>query len=309
MNEVTKVPPAQEFRLQVERQAPEFGYVLKDTPISVERFSRVLITAVSSNPSLLNADRRSVLAAAMRAAQDGLLPDGREGAIVVFGGKAQWMPMIAGLRKLVRNSGEIATWDVHVAYEKDFFDFELGDEPKIIHKPVLLERGKPMAVYSVALLKSGEKSREIMSINEVEAIRKRSRSGQSGPWVTDFTEMARKTVARRHFKVLPMSTHMDDVIRREEANFELTREPQMPPVETAEPVSGIAGRLDAIASDRPKRAYNKRKGAETVDAETGEVTSETSADDKRDIDTRSSDDWEAPNSQVYDADRQDGDVI
>uniref|UniRef100_UPI00195373C4 recombinase RecT n=1 Tax=Klebsiella aerogenes TaxID=548 RepID=UPI00195373C4 len=46
----------------------------------------------------------------------GLLPDGREGAIVEFSGKAQWMPMIGGLRKKVRNSGEIATWEAHVVY-------------------------------------------------------------------------------------------------------------------------------------------------------------------------------------------------
>ena len=68
----------------------------------------------------------------------------------------------------------------------------------------------------MATLKSGEVSREVMSIDEIEAIRKRSRAANTGPWVTDYSEMARKTVARRHSKVLPMSTDLDDVIRRDD---------------------------------------------------------------------------------------------
>ena len=58
----------------------------------------------------------------MRAAQDGLLPDGRLGALGGLQGKsrgpiAQWLPMIAGIRQKVRNSSEVATWEVHTVYE------------------------------------------------------------------------------------------------------------------------------------------------------------------------------------------------
>jgi hypothetical protein len=44
----------------------------------------------------------------VKLAQDGLLPDGREAAVVMFGNKAQAMPMIAGILKKVRQSGEVA---------------------------------------------------------------------------------------------------------------------------------------------------------------------------------------------------------
>src|SRR3546814_20222483 len=56
--------------------------------IPVEKFHRVAVTAISSNPDLLNVDRTSLFGALMKAAQDGLLPDGRDGAIVPFKGKA-----------------------------------------------------------------------------------------------------------------------------------------------------------------------------------------------------------------------------
>jgi recombination protein RecT len=194
--------------------------------IPAERFMRVLMTAIQNNPKLLTVDRRSLWNSAMKAAQDGLLPDGREGAIVEFKNKgglpvAQWMPMIAGLRKKVRNSGEIATWDAQVVHQKDKFHYRLGDDPLIEHEPSLeANPGPVIAAYSVATLKSGEKSREVMSVAQIEQVRKRSRA-KDGPWFTDYDEMCRKTVAKRHSKALPMSTDLDDLLRRDDDLYDL----------------------------------------------------------------------------------------
>ena len=190
--------------------------------IPVERFNRVVLTAIQNNPDLLACNRKSLFNAAMKAAQDGLLPDGREGAIVPYKGEATWMPMIGGIRKKVRNSGDIASWDVHAVYENDHFEFELGDDPYIKHRPALSNKGKLIAVYSVAVLKGGEKSRDVMSIEDVEKIRALSR-GKNTPWnnPTFYPEMAKKTVARRHSKVLPMSSDLDDLIRRDDALYDI----------------------------------------------------------------------------------------
>src|SRR3546814_16104292 len=48
--------------------------------IPVEKFHRVAVTAISSNPDLLNVDRTSLFGALMKADQDGTLPDGRQQA-------------------------------------------------------------------------------------------------------------------------------------------------------------------------------------------------------------------------------------
>jgi recombination protein RecT len=209
-----------EVRLQLDTMVGQFAAVLPKH-IPVERFGRVVLTAVQTNPDLLTVERRSLWNACMKAAQDGLLPDGRLGALVVYNDRkrgkiAQWLPMIAGIRQKVRNSGEVATWDVHVVHEKDFFDYELGDDPHIVHKPVRGERGRIIAAYSVAVLKSGEKSREVMWIDEIEAIRKLSRAPDSPAWTVHFGEMCKKTVAKRHSKVLPMSSDLDDLLRRDD---------------------------------------------------------------------------------------------
>lgn len=52
------------------------------------------------------------------------------------------------------------------------FDYELGDDERIIHKPLLLgDRGKQIAVYAIAKTKDGGIYREVMTINEVEKVR------------------------------------------------------------------------------------------------------------------------------------------
>jgi recombination protein RecT len=230
--------PAADLKNQLDRQQDSFNAALPKH-IPVERFMRVVMTATQQNPALLRAERKSLFMSSLKAAQDGLLPDGREAALVIYRDKSrgeivQYMPMIAGLRKKVRNSGEIATWDAQVVYENDQFEYELGDEPFIKHKPAMGDRGNVIGAYSVAVLKSGEKSREVMSISEIESIRKRSRASGNGPWVTDYAEMCRKTVARRHSKVLPMSTDLDDLIRRDDDLYDMK------------------GASDAIVADRPK---------------------------------------------------------
>src|SRR4051812_23741404 len=148
MNEVVVKSDNPLVRLneQLELRSSQFQAALP-AHIPVERFKRVVMTAVQQNPKLLNADRPTLFTSSMKAAQDGLLPDGREGALVIYNTKikvngkevwvdaVQWMPMIAGIRKKVRNSKEIATWDVKVVYEKDDFIYEDGLDLILKHRP------------------------------------------------------------------------------------------------------------------------------------------------------------------------------
>lgn len=242
----TAVTVVDQVRTQLTSMTPQFAAALPKH-VSAEKFVRVVMTAIQTSPSLLEADRRTLFASATKAAQMGLLPDGREGAIVVFKNQAQWMPMVAGIMKMVRNSGEISTWSVQAVYQNDTFEFCLGDDEHITHLPALSKRGDIIAVYSIVTMKDGEKSREVMSVEDVNAIRARSRSGGSGPWVSDFAEMAKKTVVRRHSKRLPMSTDLDDVMRADDDLF-------MPEPQPAEPAKAAEAKPAG-----PKRASRLQK--------------------------------------------------
>ena len=202
--------------------------------IPVERFVRVVQTAVTTSPDLVAADRTSLFAAAMKAAQEGLLPDGKEAAIVVYNvnignkanpkwiKKAQFMPMVAGILKKVRNSGELAMITSNVIYKSDQFKYWVDQEGEHIHhEPNLFgDRGERIGVYSFARTKDGAVYIDVMRKEEVEAARNVSRAKDSGPWSGPFeNEMWKKTSIKRLSKRLPMSTDLEMTVKSDDELF------------------------------------------------------------------------------------------
>jgi recombination protein RecT len=223
-----QIPAAiRQIRADLNSMEPQFSAALPPH-IPAARFARVAMTALQNNPKLLRCDRQSLFNALMRCAQDGLLPDGREAAVVPYGADdegrssadtAQYLPMIAGIRKKVRNSGALADWNVQVVQEGDDFAFELGDNPFIHHRPASTggRARKVVAAYSIATYPDGTVSREVMNADQIADIQRKSKA-RKGPWSDPvfYPEMARKTVAKLHSKQLPMSTDLDRVLHRDD---------------------------------------------------------------------------------------------
>lgn len=227
------------LRTQIAKMDKQFAAALPPH-IPVERFTRVIQTALTGNPDLQKADRASLFEAAMKAAQDGLLPDGRDGALVIFNTKdqaaskasgrdvwkkkVQWMPMVGGILKKIRNSGELLSISAHVVYTLDKFYYCLGDDEKIEHEPLLGSdnRGVPMCVYAIAKTKDGGIYREVMTLKDVEKVRNVSKAKDSGPWTQWWDEMARKTVIRRLAKRLPTSADLDDLLRHDDELYDFS---------------------------------------------------------------------------------------
>lgn len=240
------------LKSNLSKRADEFRMVLP-SHITPEKFQRVIATAALQNPTLLTCDRQSLFMAAMKLAQDGLLPDGREAALVPF---KQWnretrettwlvqpMPMVYGLRKKILQSGEVVSLETRVVYRAELesgnFLYEIGIDPPIRHRPKLdmteeqATDDNIIAAYSIARVRpegGGDPywSVEVMSRVEINKVRQASQTGAvgrktrdgkpiepKGPWVDWFGEMARKTVMRRHSKVLPMSGDILDTLDRD----------------------------------------------------------------------------------------------
>lgn len=248
MNQVATQKPAEALAYQLNKMEPEFKRALPDH-IPPERFQRIAITAINRNPALLNADRKTLLEACLLAAQDGLLPDGREAALVIFGKTVQYMPMVAGIRKKVYQSGEIQSLVARVARKNDVFQVIYGDEEKIVHEPALFNAGEMIAVYAIATYRDGSKAREVMTIEDVNRIRAISRSGSSGPWKDHYEEMAKKTVIRRLSKSLPLSADADEVIRRDDRFYDLDRPSATVHPIQAKPQRTIESRLNQFAGE------------------------------------------------------------
>lgn len=208
------------IRTQIEEVLP--------THIDPDRFLRVVTAAVLRSPDLLKADRLSLLRAVHESAQLGLEPTGLLGSAYLIPYNVKGKPMVQlipgyrGLIDLARRSGEIESIYAHVVHERDVFAIRQGTDPGIDHQPFVPpatdpakdieghDPGKIIGAYMVAVLRdrSGMPSvRQIewMTYAEIEAVRKRSRAGHTGPWVSDWPEMARKTVVRRGAKYLPLT--------------------------------------------------------------------------------------------------------
>lgn len=254
--------PVAVIRQNLNQMAPEFRAALP-AHISVEKFSRVAMTAIQNNPALQNADRTSLFGSIVRLAQDGLLPDGRDAAIVMFGNKAQAMPMIAGILRKIRQSNEVAFVSAQVVYENDEFVWSLGFEESVTHNPPALDkpRGKAIGAYATAVLKDGSRLLEVMSLEEIEKVRSVSRAAKNGPWVQWWSEMARKTVMRRLSKRLPMSTDLEDSLARDETMVAANDTVEQPIVEQI-PSAAPSSKLDAL---------EQQIEAEAIDADTGEI--------------------------------------
>jgi recombination protein RecT len=219
--------------------------------ISEDKFIRVALTVVQQSPSLLDGnkvDRQSLFGALMKSAQDGLLPDGREGAIVPYKGKAQWQPMVAGVMKKVRQSGEVASWEVAAVYEKDTFERLLGDDQRIYHKPYEeADPGKVVGAYSIVTFKDGTKSRDYMPRWRIEKARAQGMAKDSLMWSQFYDEGAIKTVIKHHAKRLPMSTDVEAIFERDETMAHIGDGGEVRPEPSPQPLS----RLEAIEASIP----------------------------------------------------------
>jgi recombination protein RecT len=198
--------------------------------ITPERFTRIVLSAISVNPQLGQCTPQSFLGAMMTSAQLGLevntplgqayvLPYRNKGVL-----EAQFQLGYKGLIDLAYRSGEVEVIQAHVVYENDEFTCEYGLDPKLTHKPADSNRGNPIKVYAVFKTKSGGFGFEVMSMEDVRKHAEKyskAYSGSFSPWKTSFEEMAKKTVLKRVLKYAPLKSDFvraavqDEVIKKD----------------------------------------------------------------------------------------------
>lgn len=298
------------FRQELGQMTAEFGKTLPPN-ITPDYFSRVMANAVQRTPRLLLCDRASLWNAAMQAAEDGLLPDKREGAIVPFKkGKddddgsvgragdyiATWIPMVRGIRKLIRQSGEISDLNVQLVFvdenEAGAFAFELGDPANryIRHRPMPpandRHEGRPVyAGYSIAVFKDQTVSREVMFEAEIMAVGRRSKGFKHGPWSDALfaLEMRKKTVTKRHFKQLPTDRTIERALSRDDALFDFEdrkRADDRRPVEIGRGAAAAlqhfaGGQMDPVRMREPVMADNVSRETEQEQTDEAPKATET----------------------------------
>ena len=202
-------PTMQQYIKQME------GEIKKALPsvITPERFTRITLSALSTNPKLATTTPQSFLGAMMTAAQLGLEPNTPLGQAYLIPFRdhgvleCQFQLGYKGLIDLAYRSGDVSTIQAHTVYANDVFEYELGLEPKLRHVPAKSDRGDPVFFYAVFRTKDGGYGFDVMSLEDVRAhAKKHSKAYSNGPWQTNFEEMAKKTVLKRVLKYAPLKT-------------------------------------------------------------------------------------------------------
>lgn len=228
----------------------DYVYLYKDSiaralpsVLTVERFSRMVTTALTKTPKLAECTTASFIGAMLTAAQLGLEPNtplGQAYLIPYYNGRTkqeecQFQMGYKGMIDLCYRSGEFKIISAHIVYENDEFEFEYGIEDRLRHKPTMGEKGRPMWVYAIYKLQNGGYSFEVMGYDECLAFGKaKSKTFSNGPWQTDPEEMAKKTVIKRLLKYAPIRS---EFIRNAEISdgttpvFNQSVKDDVPPIE------------------------------------------------------------------------------
>lgn len=192
----------------IAQMRPEIARALPNQ-MSPDRMSRIALTVVRQTPALARCTPESFFGALLTASQLGLEPGPTgEAYLVPYGNVCTFVPGYRGLIKLARNSGQLVDIWAEIVYENDTFRYSLGLHRDLVHEPATGARGKPVAAYAAAQLRDGGTPFVVMTEAEVEAIRARSKAGRNGPWVTDWSAMAKKTAIKQLIKWLPLSAEL-----------------------------------------------------------------------------------------------------
>lgn len=197
------------------------------THMTPERLIKISLVAASRSPALLACSPDSIFSSLMDASQLGLEPftglnlsyiipykNGRTGV-----SEAKFIPSYRGMLELARRSGQIKSIDSDIIYEHDKWEIEKGLTPKLVHIPnfTCKDRGKALLVYSIAKFKDDGYQFNIMTIDQIEKIRSKSKSANSGPWVDFWEEMAKKSCLKSLLKLCPMGVELAKAIAKDNA--------------------------------------------------------------------------------------------
>lgn len=282
----TAVAKADQWRQQLAQMEPQFQRALP-SHIDPARFVRATETAVMRDQALLDCDRKSLFQAVMQSAESGLMPNGRDAALVRFKNQVQFIPMIGGILRLMRNTGEVQSIVAEVVCEHDEFDYRLGDDPHISHKPAMADRGEVVGAYAILKTKDGGVYREFMARSEIDKVKGISRAGANGPWAQWYSEMARKTVLRRLAKKCPLSTDtLMDLTSRDDAMYDLSAVEQPPSKHDrirqmlrGEPAEDVNQEPATEPEDEPQEEAAAEAPQDAQDAEVEEVEAEPAAEE------------------------------
>jgi recombination protein RecT len=214
----TQATALETFRARLIARRPELNSALAGSGVSPDRFIRAAVTAAQTTPELISdVTFQSFWNACLKACRDGLLPDGRQGAIVPYKKQAVWIPMYRGLLDRFEQSGEYKWITANQHREDDIaWDIWIDEHGQhFLHRPGP-GFGKVIDTYAAAITKSGAFFISVVNEPDMNHIRSVSRAkSDDAPWHQWEDQMKLKTALRRLCKLLPMPQPLDELMQHD----------------------------------------------------------------------------------------------
>lgn len=251
------------LRAELSRYSESFAKVLPKT-FTPERIITLALVAATKTPQLLDCTPESIALSVVRVAQWGL-EIGTTAHLVPFKGQCTPIADYKGLIQLMIRSGHVRDVKAYAVYRNEHFRATAGARPVLEHDPIMTEtaRGPLVAAYAVAWLRGGHPTWEVMTRDEIDAIRKRARSGNSEAWREHYDEMAKKTAIRRLAKRMPQSPELADALGIEDESAEPLVRGEVRIVEREQPAQLMPGREGAMQDRARTVSPDEYGGSET----------------------------------------------
>lgn len=230
--------------------------------VTLTRFVQIAKTAIRSNPRLVTADQNTLFASIIRCAQSGLYPDGKEAALVIYGDKVSFLPMIAGVTRQLAEFG----WLLRTGVVRQGDEFDWSEEPMSLnHRPARpgVERGEIIYAWGIATHADGRRLQRVL--NSADLAKRRAKAQTKGVWDEWPEPMSAKSAGHAVAKIVPLS---------EGDRARLDR---------------VLAALDTDPADAAEQLYGPESVIEHVNLETGEITAGVASP----TDTASADDGAA----------------
>jgi len=271
------------------------------TDVDIDKFIAAVTTALAMNPDIVEkCTRDSIKHACIKAAYDGLRPDGKEGALVPYYDdkakemRAQWLPMVYGIRKKAKEHDGILI-DAHVVYKADKFLHVEGDDERIEHEPAALDIDPGEIIGAYAIFRRGSEilHREVLRKSHIDRVRAISKAPGSPAYKVWPDEMAKKAAVKRGAKTVPMSDRVAVVMRRDEdfqyrldddvaAAAGVSLADRYRPREISAPGFSAGPIIDPLQDKTPSEAHRAAPGKTTARATKGDEPATSTMPSSRD---------------------------
>jgi len=238
------------------------GAILGSDPATVERFKTVLLSALTGSPKLLQADPATLVQAMREAAMWDLEPDGIDAVIVPYWNskrsvyEADFQVTARGYVTVLYRSPRVLFVDADLIYEADYFEYEKGAVPRLVHRPQMFgDRGKRIGAYALVQLNTGFVRPIVLNETAIDARRKRGRDPEKGTWAEWPDEMARKTALRALMSLVPIERGVKVALALEATKYPELAAPEpllsLPEPPASVPTSLLAARAAFVGDDEP----------------------------------------------------------